>query len=115
VGRFFLPIILAACAPLLFSAGAMAQNQSKPTAKPAAPTKAAAKAYPLLPAGIGRAVTIRVCSQCHTPERAATERHDLDGWNHIIDQMAQNGAEASDEEFDQIAEYLAKSFPPGKK
>jgi competence protein ComEA len=105
-------LLIAWALPLLLPANAMAEDQVKPPAKQAA---AAKKAYPLLPAGIGRAVTIRVCSQCHTPERAAAQRHDLAGWNQIIDQMAQNGAEASDEEFDQIAEYLSKSFPPGKK
>jgi mono/diheme cytochrome c family protein len=114
VRRFFLLMTLAVFSPLLFPADAMAQDPPKQAAKD--PTKVPAKnAYRLLPAGTGRAVMIRVCSQCHTPERAATERHDLDGWNHIIDQMANNGAQASDDEFDQIALYLAKSFPPGKK
>ena len=106
-----LVLLIALAVPQLFAAGAIAQTPSKPATGSAA---AGSKGYPLLPAGIGRAVTIRVCSQCHTPERAAAQRHDLAGWNQIIDQMAQNGAEASDEEFDQIAEYLAKSFPPGK-
>jgi len=106
VRRFFLLTTLAALPPLLFSAGAMAQ------AKPKA--AAAKNAYPLLPPGPGRDVETRVCSQCHTPERPATERHDLAGWNGIIDQMVNNGATASDAEFDQIAAYLARSFPPGK-
>ena len=101
--RFFLLMTLAALPPLLFSALAMAE--AKPPAK---------NTYPLLPAGAGRDVEVRVCSQCHTPERPATERHDLAGWNDIINQMVNNGATASDAEFDQIAAYLAKSFPPGK-
>jgi len=107
VRRFFLPMTLMALSALLFCGDAMAQPVSKP--------KPAAKAvFRLLPAGAGRDVMIRVCSQCHTPERAALERHDLDGWNDLIGVMQNNGAEASDEEFDQIAAYLAKSFPPGK-
>ena len=71
--------------------------------------------FKLLPDGPGRDVMVRVCSQCHTPERPASQRHDLAGWNIILDQMATNGATASDAEFDQIAAYLARSFPPGKK
>jgi mono/diheme cytochrome c family protein len=82
----------------------------------AKPKTAAAKAaYALLPLGPGRDVEIRVCSQCHTPERPAAQRHDLAGWNDIINTMVNNGAQASDAEFDQIAAYLTRSFPPGKK
>jgi len=108
VRRLFLGLTMAAIA-LCFSADAFAQT--KPAAAPAAAGK---NAYPLLPAGAGRDTEIRVCGQCHTPERPATQRHDLDGWNDIIDTMMQNGATASDAEFDQIALYLSKSFPPGK-
>ena len=104
--RFFLMMTLVALSPALFSASAMAQPKPKPAA--------AKGAYPLLPPGPGRDVEVRVCSQCHTPERPAAERHDLAGWNAVLDQMVQNGATASDAEFDQIAAYLAKSFPPGK-
>ena len=106
--RFCLLMTLLALAPPLFSATAMAQPKPKPAAA------AGKNLYPLLPAGGGRDVETRVCSQCHTPERPATERHDLAGWNDIINQMVNNGAVASDAEFDQIATYLAKSFPPGK-
>jgi competence protein ComEA len=107
VRRFFLLMTLVALPPLLFSLDAMAEANLTP--------KAAAKPlFPLLPAGAGRDVMVRTCSQCHTPERAALERHDLDGWNDLIGVMQNNGAEASDEEFDQIAAYLAKAFPPGK-
>ena len=97
-----------ALAPPLFCGEAMAQA-AKPAAKPAA-----GKSFPLLPAGKGRDVMVRVCSQCHTPERAALERHNLDGWNDLIGVMQNNGADATDDELDQIAAYLAKSFPPGK-
>jgi len=107
VRRFFLLVTLAALPPLLFSADATAQPKPKPAAGKAL--------YSLLPLGQGRDVEIRVCSQCHTPERPATERHDLAGWNSVIDTMVNNGATASDAEFDQIAHYLAVSFPPGKK
>jgi hypothetical protein len=99
VRRFFLLTTLALLPPLLFSTDAMA----------------AKNAYPLLPPGPGRDVMVRVCSKCHTPERAASQRHDLAGWNIILDQMASNGATASNDEFDQIAAYLTHSFPPGKK
>jgi mono/diheme cytochrome c family protein len=118
VRRFLLLMTLAVLPTLLFSADAMAQvAKPKAVAKTetkTAATTAATHSYPLLPQGPGRDVEVRVCGQCHTPERPSTQRHDLAGWNGVLDQMATNGAQASDAEFDQIAAYLTKSFPPGK-
>jgi mono/diheme cytochrome c family protein len=98
VHRFLLSAAFAALFTLGFSSAAMAQAGAEP--------------YPLLPPGPGRDVETRVCSQCHSPEFPAKQAHDLAGWNDLIGKMQINGAEASDEEFDQIAAYLAKSFPP---
>ena len=67
--------------------------------------------YKLLPEGPGRDVTVRVCAQCHSPEIAAQQSLDAPGWKAIVDQMANNGANATDAEFDTIAKYLAASFP----
>ena len=65
-----------------------------------------------LPAGEGRDVMIRVCSQCHEPEMAAGQQFDAAGWKSLVDQMASKGATATDDEFDQIVRYLANAFPP---
>jgi mono/diheme cytochrome c family protein len=65
-----------------------------------------------LPEGPGREVMVRVCAQCHSPEVAAQQSLDATGWKALVDQMANNGAQASDAEFDTIAKYLATSFPP---
>ena len=69
VRRFFLLTTLALLPALFCSAPVMAA-----TAKPKTAT-AAKGAYPLLPAGPGRDVEIRVCSQCHSPDRPAAQRH----------------------------------------
>jgi mono/diheme cytochrome c family protein len=68
--------------------------------------------HPTLPAGDGREMMIRVCSQCHEPEMAADQQLDAAGWKSLVDQMAAKGASATDEEFDQIVRYLTKAFPP---
>ena len=68
--------------------------------------------FKLLPEGAGRDVTVRVCAQCHSPEIAAQQSLDAPGWKALVDQMANNGANATDAEFDTIAKYLAASFPP---
>lgn len=65
-----------------------------------------------LPPGDGRDVTVRVCSQCHSPEIAAQQNLDAQGWKDLVNQMANNGAQASDAEFDTITKYLTASFPP---
>ena len=65
-----------------------------------------------LPEGPGRDVAVRVCAQCHSPEIAAQQRLDAQGWKDLVNQMANNGANASDAEFDTIAKYLTASFPP---
>ncbi|HET7086587.1 MAG TPA: hypothetical protein VFI23_17610 [Rhizomicrobium sp.] len=67
--------------------------------------------YKSLPEGPGRDVMVRVCSQCHSPEIAAQQKLDSQGWKDLVNQMANNGANASDAEFDTIAKYLAGSFP----
>ena len=67
--------------------------------------------YKSLPPGTGRDVMVRVCSQCHSPEIAAQQKLDAAGWKDLVNQMANNGAQASDAEFDTISKYLAASFP----
>ncbi len=75
-------------------------------------TSALADDYKSLPDGPGRDVTVRVCSQCHSPEVVAQQSLDATGWKALVDQMANNGAQASDAEFDTITKYLATAFPP---
>lgn len=64
-----------------------------------------------LPPGEGRDVMIRVCSKCHDPEQVVGQDMDAAGWKDLVNQMASNGANATDEEFDQIVAYLTKAFP----
>jgi mono/diheme cytochrome c family protein len=64
-----------------------------------------------LPPGPGRDVTVRVCSQCHSPEIVSTQTLDAAGWKDLVNQMANNGAQASDADFDTIVKYLTASFP----
>jgi len=76
-----------------------------------AATPALADDYPSLPAGPGRDVMVRVCSQCHSPEIAAQQNLDAQGWKDLVNQMANNGAQATDAEFDAISKYLTATFP----
>lgn len=65
-----------------------------------------------LPEGAGRAETVKVCAQCHSPELVANQRLDEPGWRQLVNQMANNGAQGTDAEFETIIKYLAATFPP---
>lgn len=67
--------------------------------------------YKMLPPGEGRDVTVRVCAQCHSPEVVAQQQLDAAGWKQLVDMMANNGANATDAEFDTIVKYLSTAFP----
>lgn len=67
--------------------------------------------FPSLPPGPGRDTMVQVCSQCHSPEIVSSQRMDRDGWKMLVDQMANNGANATDAQFKTIVNYLATVFP----
>jgi competence protein ComEA len=97
-------ISIAAALVLISTLAAGAQTPAPPSGTPDPDHKA-------LPMGAGRDTMIRVCSKCHVPEVAAEQDLDGPGWKDLVNQMAANGANGSDADFDQIVAYLTKSFP----
>ena len=66
--------------------------------------------FPDLP---GRDLTVKACSGCHEPERAASLRQDKDGWEATISAMSSQGLViASDADYNTILNYLSSAFPP---
>jgi competence protein ComEA len=65
-----------------------------------------------LPDGPGKAVTVRVCGKCHSPEKAASLHQDQDDWTDTIAKMVKMGAQGSDEDFNVILVYLSRNFGP---
>ena len=65
-----------------------------------------------IPAGAGKEETVRVCSRCHAPELVASQRQTRDQWQVTISKMANLGAQASDDEFAVILDYLSRQFGP---
>jgi competence protein ComEA len=63
-----------------------------------------------LPDGPGKAVTVRICGKCHSPEKAASLHQDEDAWTDTIAKMVKMGAQGSDDEFTEVLAYLAKNF-----
>ena len=95
---------IAAAVLLISTLGTVAQT-------PPPPTGMSDPDHKQLPAGPGRDTMIRVCSKCHDPEQVVGQEMDASGWKDLVNQMASNGANATDAEFDEIAAYLTKSFP----
>jgi competence protein ComEA len=62
------------------------------------------------PAGPGREALFKVCSDCHGPESVLGQLKTHDEWRKTLDEMANNGAKGSDEEWDQILAYLDKHY-----
>jgi competence protein ComEA len=62
------------------------------------------------PPGPGRDALIKVCGGCHGPESAVAQFKTHDEWTKTLDDMANNGAQGSDDEWNQIAAYLDKHY-----
>ncbi len=61
-----------------------------------------------LPPGPGKAVTEKLCSDCHGVGTIVGLRRTKSAWEHTVDEMAARGAKGTDEEFDQVVAYLAR-------
>lgn len=83
-----------------------------PAAKssPAQDPAPAAATQDRFPEATGKAALVKVCSNCHTAESVVQTLRTRQEWADVVDQMARYGADASDQEFDQILAYLVKYF-----
>ena len=69
-----------------------------------------AAAQPQLPDGKGKSTVEKVCFKCHGPENVLKKRHTKAQWDKILDTMSENGAKATDAEFEEVLNYLARYF-----
>jgi competence protein ComEA len=76
------------------------------------PSTATATAQDRFPESTGKAPLLKVCSNCHTAESVVQSLRTRQEWSDVVDQMSRYGAEATDQEFDQILTYLVKHFSP---
>jgi competence protein ComEA len=63
------------------------------------------------PDGDGKDLTVKTCSGCHEPERAASLRQDKDGWAATIESMKSQGLTISDTDYPVVLNYLSMAFP----
>lgn len=67
---------------------------------------------PALPEGPGKELVEAVCTACHTLERVAAKHATKAEWQDKVLEMLQEDPDITQQERDQIVEYLAKAFPP---
>jgi competence protein ComEA len=63
-----------------------------------------------LPDGPGKTALLKACNECHGADAAVGQLKTRDEWSKTLDEMAANGAQAADEEWNQILDYLDKHF-----
>jgi cytochrome c5 len=67
-----------------------------------------------LPDGQGKQTLQKICSGCHAPEIVVGRHETKERWAQIVSDMVNKGANGTDDEFNEIIEYLAKNFPAQK-
>lgn len=63
-----------------------------------------------MPEGPDRELVVRVCAQCHEPQRVAALRLTREGWEGVVAKMATLGARMTDQEFARVVDYLAGNY-----
>ena len=69
---------------------------------------------PQLPDAPGKAAVVRLCNECHGAEIVLGHPTSEEGWNQIIIDMVQRGAQGTDDEFDEVVKYLTKNIKAPK-
>ena len=54
----------------------------------------------------------RLCTKCHSPTIVLAYGQNREGWESAITKMVRLGAQGTDEDFTDIADYLTVNFPP---
>jgi competence protein ComEA len=74
-----------------------------------------AEAQEKLPKGPGRETLLKVCGACHSAENVAGMAKTREEWGALVGEMAADGAQGTEEEFNEIVDYLAATFPKASK
>src|ERR1035438_8795674 len=69
-----------------------------------------AAAAQILPDGPGNAVVQKMCTPCHGLENVVRSRMTKERWGSVVDDMVSRGAVGTDDEIDQVINYLATNF-----
>jgi competence protein ComEA len=62
------------------------------------------------PPGPGRDALFKICNDCHGPESVLGQLKTRDEWSKTLDEMAANGAQGTDEEWNRLLDYLDQHY-----
>ena len=88
---------------------AQTQTQIQPPTQTQSPS-----AQPSLPNGPGKEIVLRACVKCHSLKITTSKRASEDEWATSVNNMVNRGAVLSDDEVDQVIDYLSKNFKPAE-
>ena len=69
---------------------------------------------PPLPDGPGKDLVMRACVKCHNLKIITTKRPSEEEWTRSVDNMVNRGAVLSDDEADEVIDYLSHNFKPAE-
>jgi mono/diheme cytochrome c family protein len=75
------------------------------------PALAQQKAPPGFPDAPGKETVLAKCFQCHGPGMWLDHRQDRRGWESVLYRMIGRGALWTEDEINQMADYLGKVYP----
>jgi competence protein ComEA len=65
-----------------------------------------------MPNAPGKDITVQTCTKCHSITNITSQNQDMDGWTAIINKMVGYGATGTDEDLQQVLDYLVKYYGP---
>ena len=65
----------------------------------------------IMPDGVGKEETQKMCSSCHDLDKSLSMKQDKAGWQRTVEKMVSFGLKSTDAEVAIVTEYLAKSYP----
>lgn len=89
--------------PSLFAFLLVSAFLTRALAQPAAPPKE-------FPDGPAKEYVVAICLQCHQAAQLLSQHRTEDDWKRTVARMAQKGVAAPTEQFNAIADYMAKNF-----
>ena len=67
----------------------------------------------ILPEAPAKALVVRACTACHQAPQIVAKRLSADEWDAMLGKMVDRGATLTEDEQDQVYDYLVKYFGPG--
>lgn len=68
-----------------------------------------------LPDGQGKALVQSACTQCHGIDVIVRQPRSREDWTDVVSRMVGNGAQLSDEDYNQVIQYLATYLGPARQ